>query len=229
MILASEPLVDWSGFVAPALHLLLAGGLGTVVGLLYLFSTRHRLRTPGLAATLTLLSMLITLVTMAVGDNTAKAFTLVGTLAIVRFRTPVRDIRDTAYVIFSVAVGLAAGAFNWQIAVSGIVIVGGAILILNAKRPGPGDESAAVEGNARLDLRFDEAGDYQAAIESVLDDVTKGHRLIESRGGRDGGTRLLFAIDLDRGRGSELVDALHDVPHVKRVSLSFGENLDDDD
>src|SRR5262249_27512760 len=50
------------------------------------------------------------------GSNAARAFTLVGSLAIVRFRTVVEDTRDTAFVIFAVAVGMAVGAGYREIA-----------------------------------------------------------------------------------------------------------------
>jgi hypothetical protein len=69
----------------------LAAGLGLAVAAFYLFSTRQRVRTAGLPGTLVLLAVLIALVTLTIEDNAAKAFTLVGTLAIVRFRTPVRE------------------------------------------------------------------------------------------------------------------------------------------
>ena len=65
---------------------------------------------PSFLATMVLLSLLIALVTMAIGDNVARAFSLVGTLAIVRFRTVVEDTRDTAFVIYAVACGMCAGS-----------------------------------------------------------------------------------------------------------------------
>lgn len=63
-----------------------------------------------LMATLVLLTVLISMMTMVIGDNVARAFSLVGSLAIVRFRTVVEDTRDTAFVIFAVSIGMAIGA-----------------------------------------------------------------------------------------------------------------------
>jgi hypothetical protein len=60
-------------------------------------------------ATLVLLSVLIAVVTSVIGSNLARAFSLVGALAIVRFRTVVEDTRDTAFVIYAVVVGMSAG------------------------------------------------------------------------------------------------------------------------
>lgn len=62
-----------------------------------------------LAATLVLLSVLIALVMIVIGDSIARAFSLAGALAIIRFRTVVEDTRDTAFVMFSVIAGMAAG------------------------------------------------------------------------------------------------------------------------
>jgi uncharacterized membrane protein YhiD involved in acid resistance len=56
-----------------------------------------------------LLAVLIALVMMVIGDSLARAFGLAGALAIVRFRTVVDDTRDTAFVLFAVISGMAAG------------------------------------------------------------------------------------------------------------------------
>ena len=79
-----------------------------------------------------LLSILIAMVTQVIGDNVARAFSLVGALSIVRFRTVVRDTVDTAFVIFAVAVGMAVGANHPSVALSGIAIVGLAAWFMTA-------------------------------------------------------------------------------------------------
>lgn len=209
--------------------LLLSAALGCAVAGFYLFSTRRRVRTPGLGGTLVLLAMLITLVTIAIGNNAAKAFTLVGTLAIVRFRTPIGDIRDTAFVIFAVAVGIAIGAFNPWVAVAGTVVVGAASMALSSGgAPPAADESLLLEAGGRLTLRFDKAGAHQHEVEPVIAAHARIHRLMAARGGKDGGVRLVYALDIDRTRAMALVDALHGIESIRRVGLTFGE-VDDDD
>src|SRR6185369_5103087 len=74
--------------------------------------------------TLVLLCTLIAMVTQVIGESVARAFSLVGALSIVRFRTVVRDTQDTAYVIFAVAVGMAVGAQAPWVGLIGIVVVG---------------------------------------------------------------------------------------------------------
>jgi uncharacterized membrane protein YhiD involved in acid resistance len=82
--------------------------------------------------TLVLLAVLIAMVTQVIGDNVARAFSLVGALSIVRFRTIVRDTQDTAYVICSVAVGMAIGASHLWVAAAGLAVVAIAAFAMRA-------------------------------------------------------------------------------------------------
>jgi hypothetical protein len=116
-----EPLPD--GGLTALVRLIVAMILGGVVMLIYRFTHAADETAPSLTITLVLLSILIAMVTQVIGDNVARAFSLVGALAIVRFRTVVRDTHDTAYVIFAVAVGMAAGTGHSVLAVSGIGVV----------------------------------------------------------------------------------------------------------
>jgi hypothetical protein len=83
--------------------------------------------------TLVLLSVLIAMVTQVVGGNAARAFALLGALSVVRFRTVVRDAQDTAYVIFAVVVGMAAGAGSMWVAGVGLLIVSFAAVVTRPK------------------------------------------------------------------------------------------------
>ncbi len=108
--------------------MILALLMGTSVSWIYRRTRRHGETSASFPVTLFLVSVLIAMVTQVIGDNVARAFSLVGALSIVRFRTVVRDTQDTAYVIFSVVIGMAIGARNPWVAVIGIVVVGGAAL-----------------------------------------------------------------------------------------------------
>ena len=92
--------------------------------------------TESFPATLVMLSVLIAMVTGVIGDSVARAFSLVGALSIVRFRTVVRDTQDTAFVLFSVVVGMAAGAGAFRSAVAGVAF-GGLAAALTMRRAKP--------------------------------------------------------------------------------------------
>jgi len=105
-------------------RLLAALVVGAVVAAIYRATRRRPAAGGDLSQTLLLLAVVIAMITLAIGDNAARAFSLVGALAIVRFRSVVEDPRDTAFVILAVAVGLAVGAgFIW-VPVMGLPIAG---------------------------------------------------------------------------------------------------------
>lgn len=104
--------------------------LGVIVASVYVVTQRKsRAEAATLTTTLVLLTILIAMVTLVIGDSIARAFSLVGALAIVRFRTIVEDTRDTAFVMFAVIVGMAAGAGHAVMTLIGIPIVAAAALI----------------------------------------------------------------------------------------------------
>jgi hypothetical protein len=120
-----------------AVRLGVAFTLGCVVAGVYrLTHGKANGQTTALMATLVLLTVLIGMVTLVIGDNQARAFSLVGALAIIRFRTVVEDTRDTAFVIFAVAVGMAVGAGFLTIPLVGIPFAAAAAFLFRPRRAG---------------------------------------------------------------------------------------------
>jgi uncharacterized membrane protein YhiD involved in acid resistance len=166
---------------APAevlLRLLLAALLGGVVALIY---RRTRFEpASSFTTTLVLLAILIAMVTQVVGDNVARAFSLVGALSIVRFRTVVRDTQDTAYVIFAVAIGMAIGAHNLWVALIGVSVVALAAFVMRGRAMT--DEQMPFRIQVRLGLGHDPA----SLLGSTLDTFTRAHRVMEVMTSRQG-------------------------------------------
>lgn len=108
--------------------------LGCVVAGIYrLTHGKRNGQAAGLMTTLVLLTLLIGMVTLVIGNSVARAFSLVGALAIVRFRTVVEDTRDTAFVIFAVAVGMAVGAGFLTVPLVGIPFVAAAAFLFRPR------------------------------------------------------------------------------------------------
>lgn len=107
--------------------------LGGIVAAIYRLTRKGAEISSSFPVTLVLLSILIAMVTQVIGDNVARAFSLVGALSIVRFRTVVRDTQDTAYVIFAVVVGMAVGARDLWVGVIGICVVGLAAYMMTVR------------------------------------------------------------------------------------------------
>src|SRR5687768_10847868 len=133
--------------------------VSTVFGAAIAFVYRRTRRAPASSFTITLvlLAILIAMVTQVIGDNVARAFSLVGALSIVRFRTIVRDTQDTAYVIAAVAVGMAVGAGHFWVAAAGIAIVAVAAFATRNDQPPETAADMPFTLNVRLALGLDEA------------------------------------------------------------------------
>ena len=209
---------DWlSGVHIVAMRIAIAAALGTVVALLYRASRAAHSRHPGFGHTLILLAPLIAMVTIAVGQNVAAAFTLVGTLAIVRFRTVIQDSRDMAFVIFSVAVGMALGTFDLVVAGCGVLIIGLVILLLG-----------------RIDRRANEPASILRLVLSPPEaDPSLYAAILESHGGvysisRSSMSRAsgelelrLQVLGIPAARSPELLTELLRVPEITRASFSL--------
>src|SRR5688572_794307 len=140
--------------VVVIVRLVVALALGAVVALVYRRTRPAQDVAPSFTATLVLLSILIAMVTQVIGDNVARAFSLVGALSIVRFRTVVRDTQDTAYVIFAVGVGMAVGALNPWVAVLGLITIGIVAAILSRRAGEALDAQPAFQLQVRLPVGF---------------------------------------------------------------------------
>ena len=113
------------------LHLLLAFALGLSVAVIYRIVNRNKALNPTFMSTLIILAMVVALVMMVIGNSIARAFSLVGALSIIRFRTVVKDNRDIAFVFFALAGGMAAGIGNFRIAIYGVGVILLLILLID--------------------------------------------------------------------------------------------------
>jgi uncharacterized membrane protein YhiD involved in acid resistance len=74
--------------------------------------------------------MISCILIMAIGNNLARGLGILGTLAVVRFRTHIRDPRDIIFLFASLAMGIAAGASVYSVAIIGTACFCAAVLFL---------------------------------------------------------------------------------------------------
>lgn len=196
-------------------RLALALLLGALVAFIYKRTRPAGEATPSFTATLVLLCVLIAMVTQVIGDNVARAFSLVGALSIVRFRTVVRDTKDTAFVIFAVAVGMAVGSSHPTVAVSGIAIVGIAALVMSRQHGG------ALPDPYRLEIRVGLGHDVESLVREPLAAHITSRRLLSLSTARQGmALEVAYRVALrSESAGGELVKALNRIEGVQSVSL----------
>lgn len=113
--------------------LLFALALGMFIFIVYKKTFSGIMYSTGFALTLPGLSLVTTLVIMAVTSNVVLSLGMVGALSIVRFRAAIKEPVEIVYLFWSLAVGIVIGAGMIPLAVIGSVIIG-VILLIFANR-----------------------------------------------------------------------------------------------
>ncbi len=93
--------------------------LGFIIATIYRYTHKGLSYSQSFTQTILYVSVIVAIVMMVIGGSLARAFALVGALSIIRFRTVVKDTKDTAFIFMALAVGMAAGTSNYFLALSG--------------------------------------------------------------------------------------------------------------
>ncbi len=125
------------------LRLIVAGVIGFLISLIFKRYNREVKTQKDMVHSLIFLSMIICIAMMAIGNNLASAFGLVGAVSIIRFRTSVKSSRDMAFVFFTIVIGMSCGLGFVSLAILGFIIVGGTMLIIFSS--GYGQDNASAE------------------------------------------------------------------------------------
>jgi len=197
------------------LHLTIAFVLGQLVAWIYIWTHSGLSYSRSQAQSLVLLSVIVTLVMLAVGNSLARAFGLFGALALVRFRTPVKDTRDSAFLFMAVSVGIAVGSQNLRIAVLGTALL--CVLSLYLFWTGFGGR---VSHDGLLRFYLPAGGGLEEAIRGLLHRYCATFGLVQMR---DAGPNSEFAYRVRLGdprRSEEFLNDLRQLQGITGLSLS---------
>lgn len=114
--------------------LALAFGIGLFIFLVYKKTYQGVMYSSSFGTTLVALTMITTLVILAVTSNVVLSLGMVGALSIVRFRTAIKEPLDIAFLFWSIAVGIVLAAGFIPLAVVGSVIIGVILLVFVNKK-----------------------------------------------------------------------------------------------
>lgn len=112
-----------------AIALVLAFCLGLFIFLVYKKTFSGVMYSASFGVTLVALTMITTLVILAVTSNVVLSLGMVGALSIVRFRTAIKEPLDIAFLFWSIAVGIVLAAGMIPLAVIGSVFIGITLLV----------------------------------------------------------------------------------------------------
>ncbi len=191
-----------------ALALVLAFGVGMFIFFIYRKTYAGVMYSSSFGVTLVALTMITTLVILAVTSNVVLSLGMVGALSIVRFRTAIKEPLDIAFLFWSIAVGIVLAAGFIPLAVIGSVIIG-LILLVFANRKSHANPYIVV-----LSCR-DQAGETEAT--KLLAESTQ-RCVCKSKTVRPGGIELNLEVRLKDG-STEFVNSLAKLPGVDSAVL----------
>lgn len=216
------------GAVTPAqaaLSLLMAFVLAKVVAFAYEMTYEGLSYNRSFVQSLVLGGVVACVLMMAIGDNLARGLGILGTMALVRFRTNVRESRDLIFMFAALAVGVAAGVRAYAVAVAGTTAFGLAAAWVHWS---PFARRVQFDGL----LRFWLARDPQAApppdtesgadrIHRLLGAHCRRYTLVALRDVAQGETlEYAYQVQLkDSARGDRLVEQLGAIDGLTGLSL----------
>ena len=191
-----------------ALALLLAFGVGLFIFFIYKKTYAGVMYSSSFGVTLVALTMITTLVILAVTSNVVLSLGMVGALSIVRFRTAIKEPLDIAFLFWAIAAGIVLAAGLIPLAVFGSLFIGIIILIF-ANRKDMTNPFIVV-----LDC------DGQKSEEAALDFLQKHTRrcVIKSKTARKGAVELNLDVRL-RNTNTDFINQLTEIDGVQSAVL----------
>lgn len=190
------------------LALLLAFGVGLFIFFVYKKTYAGVMYSSGFGVTLVALTMITTLVILAVTSNIVLSLGMVGALSIVRFRTAIKEPLDIAFLFWAIAAGIVLAAGLIPLAVFGSVFIG-IILLLFANRKDMTHPFIVV-------IDCDGHGSEAQALELLHAHTVRSS--VKSKTARKGAVELNVEVRLRDGN-TDFVNELADIPGVSSAVL----------
>ncbi|MCC8169323.1 MAG: DUF4956 domain-containing protein [Oscillospiraceae bacterium] len=144
---------------------------GLAISFTYIFTHKNTYQ-QSLALTLTMLPVILSVIILFVGSNVARAFSLAGTLSIIRFRSAPGDPVDIGYIFFDIAAGLACGVGLYMYGAVFVLVLCLFLILLNKVNFAKPKTQAK-----HLKVVIPEDLDYQGVFDEILKKYTTSHTL----------------------------------------------------
>ncbi len=209
-ILSSELITNTTEFslTDTLISMFFAFAIGLFIFLIYKKTFSGVMYSSGFAMTMVGLSMVTTLVIMAVTSNIVLSLGMVGALSIVRFRAAIKEPMEIVFLFWSLATGIIIGAGLIPLAVVGAVIVG-IVLLIFANRKSHTNPYIVV-------LSCDSDAGEKEALELLGASVEK--YVVKTKTVNPGGIEITAEIRV-KDAGTEFINKLCSVNGVENASL----------
>ena len=190
------------------LALVLAFGIGLFIFLVYKKTFSGVMYSSSFGVTLVALTMITTMVILAVTSNVVLSLGMVGALSIVRFRTAIKEPLDIAFLFWSIAVGIVLAAGMIPLAVMGSVVIG-VILLLFVNR----------KSHVNPYILVLQCADHEAETDAMAYLTPRTRRcVVKSKSAQKGAVELNLELRL-KDDNTDFINSLAELPSVSSAVL----------
>ena len=196
-----------------AIQILAALAIGVAIYVSYYISHVGTIYSKKFNVSLVMLTVLTSMVMTVIGNNIALSLGMVGALSIVRFRTAIKDSRDTSYIFWAIIVGICCGVGDFVVAGVGSAVVFGVMLILGR-----------VRNDNRVLLVIRGARTAEKEIEGVVFKHFEKKAVMKVKNTTTTSVELIYELtkkmfDKERKYGKTVTDKLYKIDGIEYVNM----------
>ena len=187
--------------------------LGVLIYLSYYLSHRGTIYSKKFNLSLVVLTVLTGTVMTVIGNNLALSLGMVGALSIVRFRTAIKDARDTMYIFWAIIIGICCGVSDFLVATIGSGIVFAILLIFGS-----------IKNDKRMLLIIRADRELQEPIQAAVFNMFERRAIMRVRNTTPQKVEMIYEISSEILRRAELgkhsiCDKIYEIGNVEYVNV----------
>jgi len=195
------------------LHIVAAAVFSLAIYLSYWYTHAGTAYSKKFNVSLVTLTILTGMVMTVIGNNIALSLGMVGALSIVRFRTAIKDSRDTTYIFWAIIVGICCGVGDYYVAAVGSAVVFVVLLLLGR-----------VRNESRILLIIRGAKDKCMDMERLVFEFFDGKPLLKVKNTTSENVELIYEMTRvvyqnAYKKGDDVIDRLYALGEVEYVNF----------
>lgn len=195
------------------LHMIIATIIGGVIYISYSYTHSGTIYSRKFAVSLILLTILTATVMTVIANNVALSLGMVGALSIVRFRTAIKDSRDTIYIFWAIVAGICCGAGEYLIGAMGTATLFMVLIFMGR-----------VKNDSRVLLIIRGTRDCEMQAESIVFQYYKAKAILKVKNTSPETVEFIYEISrkiADKALKNEksLTDLMYELNGIEYVNL----------
>lgn len=187
--------------------------LGGVIYLSYYFTHAGGVYSKKFNVSLITLTVLTATVMTVIGNNIALSLGMVGALSIVRFRTAIKDSRDTTYIFWTIIVGICCGVGDYVVACVGSGVVFLVLLVLGR-----------VKNDNRILLIIRGARNMERRMEAIVFDYFEAKAMLRVKNTSRESIELIYEMPrkiylLSNKKEKSIAEMLYELESIEYVNI----------